>query len=312
MARFRRVKFEKDRAIYHVMIRTAQKAFLFNDPVVKEWIYRRIVALSRIYYVDLYAVTVMDNHYHVVLAMRKPTLDQNDLQKRFEARQGQRRYPDKWFEWRSDGCYKKLTDLSAFMKELNQSIAFYVNQKHQTRGHLWGDRFKSVLIEDGRGLLTCMAYVELNCVRAEICKQPKDYRWCSVGRFLSGGAKAAGVTFPHLPGFECLKKQGQRQRGFAYYVDYLAQLGQGEAANFPAEYGAIQDLVNQADLSPVLELVLQRTRWMLSSLVLGSQDFCEEAIRRFGLQRGRFGDPIGYDLGNHLFNSHQRAGPFLK
>jgi len=48
-------------------------------------------------------------------------------------------------------------------------------------GYLWGDRFKSVLIEKGEGLLNCLAYIDLNPVRAGIVKRPEDYRWSGIG-----------------------------------------------------------------------------------------------------------------------------------
>jgi hypothetical protein len=49
--------------------------------------------------------------------------------------------------------YEKLTDLSCFVKILNQDIARYTNALDGKRGHVIGERFKSVLIEDGVGLL---------------------------------------------------------------------------------------------------------------------------------------------------------------
>ena len=225
LARSSRIKHERDGMFYHVMTRTVQKAFLFEKPVIREWIYRKIMALGSIYFVDLHAVTVMSNHYHIVLAVRKPTFDPVELERRFGTIQSGRAYPQRWYEWRAKSLYKKLTDLSEFMKELNETVARHVNLQNQSRGHVWGDRFKSVLIEDGRGLLTCMAYIELNCVRAGLCDKPSEYRWCSVGRFFQGGAKQTGVSTPKLPGFEALMDERQRQRGFALFVDHLAERG---------------------------------------------------------------------------------------
>ena len=50
-----------------------------------------------------------------------------------------------------------------------------------------------------------MAYVELNGVRAGLYAKPSEYRWCSVGRFVQGGRKAAGVVFPRMASFDFLK-----------------------------------------------------------------------------------------------------------
>lgn len=311
MARHRRIKHERDGMVYHVMTRTVQKAFLFDEPAVRERIYRQILWLSSVYYVDLHAITVMSNHYHIVLAVRKPPLDPLELQRRFEATQAGRRYPQKWYEWHTKALYEKLTDLSAFMKELNERVARYVNHKNQTSGHVWGDRFKSVLIEDGRGLLTCMAYVELNCVRAGLCAKPSEYRWCSLGRFHQGGAKEAGVTIPDLLGFESLKSARHRQKGFALFSDYLAEHTEQEHGSFPVDHAELEALVSRVDVGEIASLVLRRTRWMIDSLVLGSEGFCAEMIACFSLQPGRYDEPRPFKLGGCLYNGRQRAGPFL-
>ena len=48
-------------------------------------------------------------------------------------------------------------------------------------GYFWGDRFKNVLIEKGEALINCLAYIDLNPVRAKIVKRPEDYRWSGIG-----------------------------------------------------------------------------------------------------------------------------------
>ncbi len=181
MARPIRLKLAKDAVTYHVMTRTAQQEYLFEEPKIREWVYKQITWLASIYYVDLYSVSVMSNHYHIILSVRKPAKLESHLKARFEEHQKTRKHPKIWREWRLDPWYEKLTDLSLFMKELNETVARYLNRLNQRHGHVWGDRFKSVLIEDGAGLLTCMAYVELNAVRAGMVEKPSEYRFCSVG-----------------------------------------------------------------------------------------------------------------------------------
>ena len=58
-----RLKPKMDGALFHCMSRTVDRAFLFEDEEIREWIYRRIVWLASVYYVDLHSVTVMANHY---------------------------------------------------------------------------------------------------------------------------------------------------------------------------------------------------------------------------------------------------------
>ena len=50
------------------------------------------------------------------------------------------------------------------------------NKRHNRRGFFWGDRFKSVIVENGDTLINCLAYIDLNPVRAGMVKRPEDYR----------------------------------------------------------------------------------------------------------------------------------------
>ena len=53
------------------------------------------------------------------------------------------------------------------------------NRRHRRRGHLFQDRFKSVLVEQENYLLTLSRYVALNPVAAGMLERPEDYRWSS-------------------------------------------------------------------------------------------------------------------------------------
>jgi hypothetical protein len=66
------------------------------------------------------------------------------------------------------------------------------NRTHKRSGHLWEDRFKSVIVEDGVAAKTMAAYIDLNPVRAGMVKNPEDYRWSSYGEAIGGGAKGNG------------------------------------------------------------------------------------------------------------------------
>ena len=70
-------------------------------------------------------------------------------------------------------------NLSNGIKLLNQSYTQYFRKKHDGVGHLWQDRFKSFVIQDGKYLLKCGRYVELNPVRAGMVISPEDYKWSS-------------------------------------------------------------------------------------------------------------------------------------
>jgi REP element-mobilizing transposase RayT len=89
------------------------------------------------------------------------------------------------FTWR-------MHDLSQFMQGFLQRYSLWHNSKHERRGHLWEDRFKSVIVEDGIAARTIAAYIDLNPVRAGIVADPADYRWSSYGEAIGGGKKGNG------------------------------------------------------------------------------------------------------------------------
>jgi len=107
-----------------------------------------------------------------------------DIQKRYESFYGD----DSMFAagW-IPALREKLSSLSEFVKEIKQSFSRYYNKRHHRRGTLWGERFKSLIVEKGETLINCLAYIDLNPVRAAIVSKPEDYRWCSLGYHVQTG-----------------------------------------------------------------------------------------------------------------------------
>jgi hypothetical protein len=85
---------------------------------------------------------------------------------------------------------KRMHNLSLFMKGLLQRFTRWFNKENGLRGTLWEERFHSVIVEGGLACRTMAAYIDLNPVRAGICKMPEDYRWSSYGEAIGGGRGA--------------------------------------------------------------------------------------------------------------------------
>ena len=66
----------------------------------------------------------------------------------------------------------KLSSLSEFMREIKVNFARFYNRRHVRRGYFWGDRFKSVIVENGATLINCLAYIDLNPLRAGLVQRP--------------------------------------------------------------------------------------------------------------------------------------------
>lgn len=86
---------------------------------------------------------------------------------------------------------KRMHSLSEFMRGLLQRYTRWFNKQHGLRGTLWEDRFHSVIVQSGLASRTMAAYIDLNPVRAGICDDPADYRWCAYGEAVGDGRGAA-------------------------------------------------------------------------------------------------------------------------
>lgn len=85
--------------------------------------------------------------------------------------------------------------LPFMMQALGRSYVLYFNKRHGRSGTLWEGRYRSTLIQSDRYLLACMAYIDLNPVRAGMVAQASDYPWSSHAHYI-GTRQDAWLT-PH-------------------------------------------------------------------------------------------------------------------
>lgn len=84
---------------------------------------------------------------------------------------------------------------SLLMKHLGQRYVQYVNRTYRRSGTLWEGRFRSCLTQSESYVLACYRYIELNPVRAEMVKHPRDYPWSS---YLSNAeGRVNDILTPH-------------------------------------------------------------------------------------------------------------------
>ncbi len=193
-----------DTPYYHICSRTVRKAFLCG--VDKEtgvsfehrrsWIEKRIFQLSQVFAIDICAHAVMHNHLHLVLHVDTKqvnnwtTLDVLTrwhklfkgtlLTVKYQAEQQLTEFELEVVEETALIYKQRLIDISWFMRALNEPIARQANKEDKCTGHFWEGRFKSQALLDESALLACMAYVDLNPVRAGIAPTPEQSSYTSI------------------------------------------------------------------------------------------------------------------------------------
>lgn len=90
---------------------------------------------------------------------------------------------------------KEAGSTSAFMQNIGRRYSPYSNRKYQRSGSVWEGRFKACLVQGPLYLLTVMAYIELNPVRAGMVELPGQYRWSSFHHNI--GARTIDLVAEH-------------------------------------------------------------------------------------------------------------------
>jgi putative transposase len=81
------------------------------------------------------------------------------------------------------------------MKNLGQRYVQYINRTYRRSGTLWEGRFRSCLVQSESYLLACYRYIELNPVRENMVRHPREYRWSSYRSNAEG--KTDALIAPH-------------------------------------------------------------------------------------------------------------------
>ncbi len=102
--------------------------------------------------------------------------------------------------------------LAEAMKGINLLYVQHYRRRYGYMGYFWQDRQRKILISMDHYHIVCGSYVELSPVRAEIVRDPKEYRWSSYKDFVSGMISERGAMEENLFHInkECLNRMVQR------------------------------------------------------------------------------------------------------
>ena len=147
------------------------------------------------------------------------------------------------------------------------------------RGYFWGDRFKSVIVENGETLINCLAYIDLNPLRAGLVERPEQYRWNSLGYHIQTSNKDNFLSTDFgLKEFNVQSKK-ERIRRYRRYVYEAGSLNRPEKGNVKV----IEDKMLEKERRREFELSRSdrfryRTRYFTDSGIIGSKEFVADKL----------------------------------
>ena len=177
----------------------------------KQWIRDRLEELAGIFGIDVLGFAVLSNHLHVVARTRPDVVkgwSDEEVALRWWRLFPQRKNEDHSaaepteFELnviRNDagGLVEKrrrLSDVSWFMRCLVEPIARRSNKEDEVTGRFWEGRFRAQPLLDETAIAACMAYVDLNPIRAGIAATLEDSEFTSVQERIEDRQSAAEVA----------------------------------------------------------------------------------------------------------------------
>jgi REP element-mobilizing transposase RayT len=193
-----------DTPYYHCVSRCVRHSFLCGTDKYsgqsfehrRGWVEDRVLFLATVFAIDICAYAVMSNHTHVVLHVDKTLADAwdtNEVLRRYHKLhkgtlltqkylEGDKLSPGEriTFSETVEQYRQRLYDISWFMRNLNEYIAREANKEDGCTGRFWEGRFKSQALLDESAVLACMAYVDLNPIRAKIETTPETSKNTSI------------------------------------------------------------------------------------------------------------------------------------
>ena len=144
---------------HHIIQRGNNRQTIFTTAADYQYLLSLLNENAKKFAVDIHAYVLMTNHFHLLAT---PQTD---------------------------------TGLPQMMQAVGRSYVRYFNDLQTRTGTLWEGRYRSTLIQTDRYLLACMAYIDLNPVRAGMVTEARDYPWSSHGFYV--GLRSDKLITPH-------------------------------------------------------------------------------------------------------------------
>ena len=270
-----------DTPYYHCVSRCVRQSFLCGVDAHsgqsyehrRGWVEERLSFLATVFAIDICAYAVMNNHTHVVLCVDKALADNWDSEevlRRYHKLHRGTLLTQKFtkgdtlsqgelitFDETVEAYRKRLYDISWFMRDLNEYIARQANKEDDCTGRFWEGRFKSQALLDESALLACMAYVDLNPIRAKMEKTPETSKHTSIKKRIHAIKKQQSQPSVLMPFAGNLREN--MPRGIAYSLKDYCELVDTTGRCIRGDKAGLIDNTH----SPILQrLGLDAAQWL--------------------------------------------------
>ena len=165
---------------HHIIQRGNNRQVIFMDVADRQFFLDLLDVHSKQFGVAIHSYVLMDNHVHVLATP------------------------------------STAEALPGMMQAVGRRYVRYFNDRHHRTGTLWDGRYKSTLVQSESYLLTCMAYLDLNPVRAGMVALPADYAWSSHNHYI--GQCIDKLITPHPLAWELGNTPFAREAAYASLV----------------------------------------------------------------------------------------------
>jgi len=203
-----------DTPYYHCVSRCVRRAFLCGEDKAtgvsyehrRAWVEDKLLALAQVFAIDIAAYAVMSNHTHLVLFVDEKLakswsteevltqwhqLFKGTLLTQQYLRGDELIEPLQQIVNETAEVYRaRLMDISWFMRILNEDIARKANKEDNCTGRFCEGRFKSQALLDESAVIACMAYVDLNPIRAAMASTPEGSNHTSIQQRIKAAIKS--------------------------------------------------------------------------------------------------------------------------
>jgi hypothetical protein len=307
--RMPRLKFPERSSVHHVIARCTAGDFLLAE-ADREMLRKQLEKTAAFCGVQVLAYVFLANHFHLLLRVpeleSRSALSEDVILQRVGALYGADVRKELLTGLESlNGTEVKLAkgqieryralmaDLSQFMKLYKMRFSRWYNSVHGRFGTLWAERFRSLVVEDNpQAIQALAAYIDLNPVRAGLCDDPKDYRFCSYAEAIAvDGMAREGLKAVFAPHGGTTERWDQVQARYRLLIfgkvsvtsmteaagDVpLAKDGKGKSGVSAAKVKAVRESGGELGL---IEVFRQRVRHFAQGVALGSPAFVESVFQ---------------------------------